>query len=116
VILRRIKLFLIANHHFILIDRFPGFVFKKNFKRKIFTFILPKPDLTFLLNTKNDIRRKRKPLEYKDDYFKWLDIINHLKIKPHVINTSYLSISKTVYKTKKILFSKKKHFNQILEN
>ena len=116
LVLRRIKLFLIANHHFIFIDRFPGFIFKKNFKRKIFSLILPSPDLIFLLKTKNDIRKKRKPLEYKDDYSKWIDIINYLKIKPYVINTSFLSISKTINKTKKILFSKKKHFNHILEN
>lgn len=116
IILRRIKLFFFSNHHFIFIDRFPGFIFNSNFKSKIFSIVLPKPNLIFLLKTQNKIIKERKPLEFKNDYLKWINIGKSLGISPYTIDTSRLSISKTVLKVKKIIFSKKKFFYNILEN
>tara|TARA_B100000886_G_scaffold277321_1_gene201301 strand:+ start:18380 stop:19471 length:1092 start_codon:yes stop_codon:yes gene_type:complete len=116
IILRRIKLFFFSNHHFIFIDRFPGFIFNSNFKSKIFSIVLPKPNLIFLLKTQKKIIKERKPLEFKNDYLKWINIGKSLGINPYIIDTSRLSISKTVFKVKKIIFSKKKFFYNILEN
>ena len=116
ILLRRIKLFLFSNHHFIFIDRFPGFIFNSNFKSKIFSIVLTRPNLIFLLKTQKKIIKERKPLEFKNDYLKWVNIGKILGISPFIIDTSKLSIPKTVLKIKKIIFSKKKFFYNILEN
>jgi len=100
--------------HFILIDRYPGYIFfSDSFLKFFYKIILPKPDLIFLITASSKSRKIRKPLEYKKDEVKWIRLAKSLKVKVFKLNSTSLPKKVMAKKAIKIVFSNKKFYNKL---
>ena len=100
--------------HFILIDRYPGYIFfLGSFFRFFCKIILPKPDLIFLITASSKSRKIRKPLEYKKDEAKWIRLAKFLNVKSFKLDSTTLTKKAMAEKSVKIIFSDKKFYNKI---
>ncbi len=116
--MRRLKIFFMAKNHFILIDRYPGFIYgKKKIFFKLIKLILPRPKFIILLTASKKIRLKRKPNEFKkNDFKKWENIINYYKLPTYRLNTSSSSIKTNSSKIIKYIFKYKNFYKSILND
>ena len=117
-LMKILKIFIMAKNHFILIDRYPGYIFgQKRIFFNLIKLILPRPKLIILLTASKKIRLKRKPNELKrDDYKKWENIINYYKLPTYKLDTSSSSIKTNTSKIIKYIFRYKNFYKNILEN
>jgi len=117
LIIRKIKLLRYLPNRLILIDRFPGYLLlQRNLYYYFLKILLPSPDLIVVVHASNKIRKKRKPLEIKNDQHKWIKIAKKLKYNYIVVNTSNKSISKINNLISKKFLKNKKNFINLYKN
>jgi len=115
IILKSISLRSNVRNSFVLIDRFPGFLYlKKFFLFDLIKLFLPKPDLIVLLKLRSSIRKSRKPLEYIKDDSKWKIVAKKIPGPLFEIDVSNKSKEVIYKKIIKKIYSKNVFYNKVL--
>jgi len=115
IILKNISLRANVRNSFVLIDRFPGFLYlKKFFLFDLIKSFLPKPDLIILLKLKSSIRKSRKPLEYVKNDTKWKVVAKKMALPLFEINVTNKSKEVIYKKIIKKIYSKNIFYNKVL--
>ena len=115
IILKNISLRANVRNSFVLIDRFPGFLYlKKFFLFDLIKLFLPKPDLIVLLKLRSSIRKSRKPLEYIKDDSKWKIVAKKIPGPLFEIDVSNKSKEVIYKKIIKKIYSKNVFYNKVL--